>query len=323
MGESIPTQNGMSRRDFIKIASASALSMSLGPLNSIFKSAFAEEKNQQISMRTRPIPSTGEELPVVGVGTWQQFDVSPSPELLEPLKNVLRNLFNVGGSVIDSSPMYGSAESIIGRLLDEMDSHEKAFVATKVWTRGRGSGIQQMNDSLRKFRTNTIDLMQIHNLVDWQTHMNTLRKWKENGKIRYHGVTHYTDSAFDELERVMKTESPDFVQLPYSIAFRKAENRLLPLASDREIAVIVNRPFKAGGLFRSINGASLPKWASDIDINSWAQYFLKYILGHPDVTCVIPGTSNPKHMLDNARAGVGALPSEDQRKRMVNYWESL
>jgi diketogulonate reductase-like aldo/keto reductase len=274
-------------------------------------------------MRTRPIPSSGEQLPIVGLGTWQQFDVGNDPAYRTPLKKVLSNLFRTGGSVIDSSPMYGRAERVVGSLLESMQERESAFLATKVWTRGKQSGIDQMNRSMEKLNASTIDLMQVHNLVDWQTHLDTLTAWKEEDRVRYVGVTHYTQSAFDNLETVMKQRDIDFVQLPYSIGFRAAEKRLLPLAEDRGIAVLINRPFQAGGLFRTIRGESLPEWVNQIDCESWAQYFLKFILGHPAVTCVIPGTSNPEHMLDNARAGVGKLPDSDQRERMHDYWTSI
>jgi diketogulonate reductase-like aldo/keto reductase len=274
-------------------------------------------------MRTRPIPSSGEQLPVVGVGTWQQFDVSSDPAYLNPLKSVLRNLFKLGGRVIDTSPMYGRAETVLGNLLTSLGKRKEAFLATKVWTSGRENGIQQMQASIDKLNVSTLDLIQVHNLVDWKTHLDTLNRWKESGKIRYTGVTHYTQSAFDELETVLKTRDIDFVQLPYSINFRAAEDRLLPLAQDQGTAVIINRPFEAGSLFREVRGASLPEWASSLDCDTWAQYFLKYILGHSAVTCVIPGTSNPQHMLDNARAGTGSIPTNKQRKRMLDYWQSI
>lgn len=309
----------MSRRTFLKSAAAVGLTLGLSPWTSFLESVGAAGK----TMRTREIPASGEPLPVVGVGTWQQFDVASEPAYLKPLRKVLRTLFRKGGSVIDTSPMYGRAESVVGRLLSSINKNREAFLATKVWTRGRRSGIQQMKSSMEKLNTDVLDLMQVHNLVDWKTHLDTLNQWKKEGRIRYTGVTHYTESAFNELETVMKNRDVDFVQLPYSIGFRAAENRLLPLARDRGIAVLVNRPFEAGSLFRSVRGKSLPDWAADLGCETWAQYFLKFILGHPAVTCVIPGTSNPEHMLDNARAGIGPLPDSKQRERMHDHWSSL
>ncbi|MFB6356838.1 MAG: aldo/keto reductase [bacterium] len=319
MSEEESDRTCMSRRQFLQTASAVALSVGLNPFSTIARAA---ESASVPKMKTRSIPGTSEQLPVVGLGTWQQFDVSPDPQLLKPLKNVLGTLFQQGGTVIDTSPMYGNAESNLGRLLKGMGARDRAFLATKVWTRGKQSGIDQMNRSMEKLNVDTIDLIQVHNLLDWQTHLETLRDWKSRGKIRYYGITHYTGSAFDELESIMSNEPLDFVQLPYSIEFRRAEDRLLPLARERGIAVLVNRPFQAGGLFRDVRGQNLPEWAGEFDCNSWAQFFLKYILSHPAVTCGIPGTSNPDHMLDNAKAGMGALPNKNQRKRMIQFWKS-
>lgn len=310
-----------SRRQFLKSTVAVALSLGLSPWKVLGQGN--DGNNQSATMNTRAIPGSGENLPVVGLGTWQQFDVDLDPRLLKPLKRVLGALFESGGSVIDTSPMYGRAQQVLGKLLTDQGRRSDAFIATKVWTRGKQSGIDQMNDSMDKLNVEVVDLIQVHNLVDWRTHLETLRDWKDNGKIRYHGVTHYTGSAFDELANIMKNVPIDFVQLPYSIGFRRAEERLLPLAREQEIAVLVNRPFRAGSLFRQAQEKSLPDWASELGINTWAQYFLKYILGHPAVTTVIPGTSDPDHMLDNARAGTGPMPNATQRKEMVKYWTSL
>lgn len=311
----------VSRRTFLQLILTTGTALSVAPGTSLLRRAHA---GPVPTMHTRTIPSSGKDLPVVGVGTWQQFDVRSNPATLDRLKKVLLYLFEMGGSVIDSSPMYGRAETVVGTLLQSMQSRNRAFLATKVWTRGKRNGIQQMKRSMQKLNASTIDLMQVHNLVDWRTHLPTLRAWKQQGRIRYHGVTHYTQSAFGELETIMKQQEIDFVQLPYSIGFRAAENRLLPLAKDRGVAVLVNRPFQGGSLFRSVRGKSLPEWAHhEADCESWAQFFLKFILGHPAVTCVIPGTSNPGHMLENARAGVRAIPDQKQRERMHQYWRSL
>jgi diketogulonate reductase-like aldo/keto reductase len=268
-------------------------------------------------METRKIPATGEALPVIGCGTWRNFDVGAAAADRAPLRGVLEALFAAGGAVIDSSPMYGAAEAVVGDLLAAMQARDKAFVATKVWTSGRESGIAQMERSMALLRTDRLDLMQIHNLVDWQTQLATLRSWKAEGRIRYLGITHYTPGAFDALEAVMRAEPVDFVQLNYSMDDRAAEARLLPLAAERGIAVLVNRPFGGGGLLRRLKDRPLPGWAGEIGAASWAQILLKFILGHPAVICAIPGTGRPAHMADNAKAGFAPFPDAAMRARMA------
>ena len=269
------------------------------------------------AIRQSPIPSSGERIPTVGVGTWRTFDVGASAAERAPLKEVLRQFVGLGGRVVDSSPMYGAAESVVGDLATDLAITDKLFLATKVWTRGRDAGVSQMEQSLRRLRTRRIDLMQIHNLLDWRTHLRTLRDWKQAGRIRYLGVTHYTSSAYDELEEVLRGEALDFVQVNYSLGEREAERRILPLARDRQVAVVVNRPFSEGGLFQRVRGQTLPTWAAEFDCESWAQFFLKWILAHPAVTCVIPGTSRPQHLVDNMNAGLGKLPDAATRERMT------
>jgi diketogulonate reductase-like aldo/keto reductase len=265
----------------------------------------------------RPIPSTGETIPAVGLGTWQTFDVGGGAREREPLREVLRRFVAAGGRVIDSSPMYGSSESVVGDLAAEVGVAGSLWLATKVWTSGREAGIKQMEQSLRRLRATTLDLMQIHNLLDWRVHLATLREWKQAGRIRYLGVTHYTASAYDELERVLRAEPLDFVQVNYSVGERDAERRLLPLARERGIAVLVNRPFTEGRLFASVRGRPLPAWAAEIGCESWAQIFLKWILGHPAVTCVIPATRRPEHLADNVKAAFGPMPDPAMRDRMA------
>lgn len=265
----------------------------------------------------RNIHSTGEKLPVVGLGTWQTFDVSTSREQREPLKEVLKTLLQKGGTVVDSSPMYGRSEEVVGSLSTELNVNDKLFIATKVWTNGKDHGIRQMNDSLRLMRRERIELMQIHNLTDWQTHINTLRAWKDEGKIRYIGVTHYTDSAHDRLVSIIGKEKIDFVQFNYNLLERNAEKKLLPYAQDNGVAVLINQPFASGSLFQKIRGKTLPSWAREFDCNSWAQFFLKFIISHPAVTCAIPGTAKPHHMLDNMGAAFGKLPSDRARQQMI------
>jgi diketogulonate reductase-like aldo/keto reductase len=268
-------------------------------------------------MHQRKIPSTGELLPVVGCGTWRTFDIGNRPESRVPLAEVLRVLFEAGGSAIDTSPMYGSAEAVVGDLLAAAGTRAKAFIATKVWTSGREKGVSQMENSMRLLQTGCIDLMQIHNLVDWRTHLSTLRAWKVEGRIRCLGVTHYTQSGHDELEAVLRAEAWDFVQLNYALDDRAVERRLLPLAAERGVAVLVNQPFGGGGLLRKLIGRKLPDWAGEVGCTSWAQILLKFVLANPAVTCVIPGTGKPEHMRDNVGAGVGAYPDAALLKKMV------
>jgi aryl-alcohol dehydrogenase-like predicted oxidoreductase len=268
-------------------------------------------------MRTRPIPSSGAPLPVIGCGTWRAFDVAGTREERERLGGVLSALFSGGGSVIDSSPMYGRAEAIVGELLAANGRHDRAFIATKVWTTGRAAGIAQMQRSLGLLKSPSIALMQVHNLLDWRTQLASLREWKREGRIGHLGVTHYSPSAHDELERVMRAERLDFVQLNYAIDDRAAEQRLLPLAAERGIAVLVNRPFGGGALLGRLAARALPAWAVELDCRSWAQVLLKFVLSHPAVTCAIPGTGRPQHMADNCLAGSGILPDAQLRKRML------
>jgi diketogulonate reductase-like aldo/keto reductase len=269
------------------------------------------------TMIMRSIPSSGTPLPVIGLGTWRGFDVGTDAAARAQRAEVLRVLFDAGGRVIDSSPMYGTSEDVVGALLTQLQAHDRAFVATKVWTEGREAGIAQMDASTRKLQHPRIELMQIHNLVDWRTHLDTLRAWKRDGRIGHLGITHYRDDAHAELEAVMRAEVLDSVQLNYSIDNRASEDRLLPLAAERGVAVLVNLPFGGGGLLKRVQGRPLPSWASELGCRSWAQVLLKYVIAHPAVTCVIPGTSRPEHMRDNAEAGTGALPDVDLRRRMV------
>jgi diketogulonate reductase-like aldo/keto reductase len=271
----------------------------------------------------RAIPSSGETIPVMGLGTYRTFNVGPRSADREPLKEVLRQFVRYGGTVIDSSPMYGASESVVGELAEETGLLDKLFMATKVWTSGRESGIRQMEDSMRKMRVRRMDLMQIHNLQDWRTHEKTLAEWKGAGRVRYDGITHYHSGAYADLERILKSRRFDFVQLNYSIAEREAEDRLLKVAQDTGTAVIVNRPFAQAGLFSRVRGKELPAWAAEFDCTSWAQFFLKYIAAHPAVTCIIPATSQPRHLADNMMAGVGRLPDAAMRRRMVAFMDAV
>jgi diketogulonate reductase-like aldo/keto reductase len=268
-------------------------------------------------MHTRPIPSSGEALPVVGLGTYINFDVAPGSAEYQRLPDVLRTLFAAGGTVIDSSPMYRRAEQTTGELLSAMTPRPPAFLATKVWTSGRDAGLKQMEQSFALLRTARIDLMQIHNLVDWRTHRPTLRRWKTEGRLRYVGITHYTSSAYDDVEAVLKAEPLDALQINYALDDRAVEQRLLPLARDRGVAVIVNMPFGGGGLLRRLRDRPLPGWAAEAGAVSWAQLALRFVLAHPAVTCVIPGTGNPRYMAENAAAGAARPLTETERQALI------
>lgn len=301
------------RRDFMKLLAASGLSLSVPSV------LFAEEA----PLILKPVPSSGEKLPVIGLGTSRVFEVGPGDFEREGPKEVLRALSEIPDSMMDTSPMYGTAETVVGDLAAELGVRDKLFFATKVWIEGRAQGIAQMQESMRRLRTSRLDLIQVHNLVDTATHLRTLRDWKEEGRVRYIGITHYHAGAHDSLMRVMQREPLDFVQVNYSLLEPEAQNRLLPLAQDKGIAIIANRPFARGQLFRFTRGKPLPAWAGELGIGTWAQYFLKFTVSHPAVTVAIPGTSKVRHMRDNQQAGTGSLPDAPTRERMFRYMQSL
>ncbi len=279
------------------------------------------------AMLTRTIPSSGEKLPVIGLGTWQAFDVDLTADSRRQLEEVLSLFVKFGGRVIDSSPMYDRAEAVIGDLTASLRLRDSLvadfFLATKVWTHGKESGIKSMERSMALLRTKRIDLMQVHNLLDVHTHLATLREWKEQGRIRYVGITHYEAGAFGEMEKLMRSEKLDFLQINYSLMEPEAEQSLLPLARERGIAVLANRPFGAGDLFGKVRSKPLPDWASEFDCRSWAQFFLKWIVAHSAITCAIPATSKPRHLEDNMQGGTGRLPDPKTRRRMVEFVSSL
>ena len=275
------------------------------------------------AMLTRAIPSSGEKLPVIGLGTWQAFDVDLTADNRRQLEEVLSLFVKFGGRVIDSSPMYGRAEAVMGDLTATLGIRDKLFLATKVWTHGKESGIKSMERSMALLRTKRIDLMQVHNLVDVHTHLATLREWKEQGRIGYVGITHHEAGAFGEIEKLMRSEKLDFVQINYSLMEPEAEQSLLPLAHERGIAVLANRPFGAGNLFDKVRSKPLPDWASEFDCRSWAQFFLKWIVAHSAITCAIPATNKPRHLEDNMQGGTGRLPDPKTRRRMVEFVSSL
>jgi aryl-alcohol dehydrogenase-like predicted oxidoreductase len=275
------------------------------------------------TMLTRVIPSSGEKLAIIGLGTWRTFDVDLASATRKQLEDVLSLFVKLGGHVIDSSPMYGRAEQVIGDLTANLGIRDKFFLATKVWTRSKQSGIDSMERSMARLQTKRIDLMQVHNLVDVDTHLATLREWKAQGRIRYLGITHYESGAFGEVEKIMRREKLDFIQINYSVMEREAEERVLPLAQERGVAVIVNRPFGGGDLFDRARAKQLPDWAAEFDCRSWAQFFLKWIVAHPAVTCAIPATNKPGHLEDNMQGGIGTLPDQKARQRMIEVVSSL
>jgi diketogulonate reductase-like aldo/keto reductase len=304
----------ISRRRFLQ---ASAIAATLSPLASSYLTA------AQSGPIKKTIPSSGEKLSVIGLGTSRTFDVNAANAAQSPLLDVMRAFFANGGQLIDSSPMYGSAEAVTGALLQALDNTAGLFTATKVWTYGKREGVEQMQRSMQRLGSERIDLMQIHNLRDWQVQLETLHEWKAQGRIRYIGITTSHGRYHDELETILQQQSLDFVQFSYNILNRDAEQRLLPIARERGIATLINRPYQRGSLFRKVKGKALPPWAAEFDCASWGQFFLKFIASHPDVTCIIPATSKQKHMIDNMAAGYGRLPDASMRKRMAEYIGSL
>lgn len=305
----------MHRRDAVRLISGTTAGL-LFPIN-------AQAAGESSAMVMRGIPSSGETLPVIGLGSWQTLDVNLRPDNGRQLGDVLTEFVKLGGRVIDSSPMYGRSEEVIGALATERHLHDQLFLATKVWTRGKEAGIKSMERSFERLQTKRIDLMQVHNLVDVTTLLATMRQWKEQGRLRYIGVTHYNSSAFGEVEKVLQTEKLDFLQINYSLMEREAEQRILPLARERKVAVIINRPFGGGDLFSRIRAKPLPEWAAEFDCRSWAQFFLKWIIAYPAVTCAIPATNNLRHVQDNLRAATGPLPNDEMRQRMADYTSKM
>jgi diketogulonate reductase-like aldo/keto reductase len=305
---------GLTRREAARLFGGTAAAL-------CFSRTMAKAQQPADNPIMRPIPSSGEKLPVIGLGTWQTFDVDPAHSA--PLAEVLRTFVKLGGRVVDSSPMYGRAEQVIGDLLTKLKLRDSLFLATKVWTRGKQAGIDSMERSFARLQTKTIDLMQVHNLVDAETQLQTMREWKAQGRFRYLGVTHYEAGAFAEVAKILAREKLDFVQINYSIMEREAEAEIFPLAQDQGVAVIVNRPFSAGDLFHRVRGKPLPDFAAELNCTSWAQFLLKWIVAHPAVTCAIPATNNVQHLEDNMHGGVGRLPDAKLRQRMIEAVSNL
>ncbi len=268
------------------------------------------------------IPVSGEQLPIIGLGTYDVFDVASTSEEIDIRQAIVERLLSSGGSLLDTSPMYNRSEKVIGDIINAGTKRKPLFLATKVWTNGKDAGARQIAQSAKLMQTDVIDLMQVHNLRDTAVHMETIREWQDDGRIRYSGLTHYTAGGQAALGKEMQQFKPDFIQINYSLGEREAENRLLPMAKDHGVAVLINRPFQSGRLFSAVRGKSVPDWATAFAA-SWGQFFLKFIISHPAVTCAIPATSKPQHMIDNLGAGIGILPDAATRKRMAAYFESL
>ncbi|RVU39668.1 aldo/keto reductase [Hwanghaeella grinnelliae] len=272
---------------------------------------------------SKRIPATGEMLPAIGMGTWITFNVGPVPALRAQRAEVLRRFFSHGGGMIDSSPMYGTAEDVLGDCFQRLGSTDGLFSASKVWTRDADEGRSQLADSFRLWGIDRFNLMQVHNLVNWEAHLPMLAERKKAGRIRYLGVTTSHGSRHAEMAQVMKSEHVDFVQLTYNILDREAEVRLLPMAADLGKAVIANRPFRRGSLPDALRGKPLPEWSSELGIATWPEYLLKFIISHPAITCAIPATSQIAHMDENMRAMEGPMPDAAMRRRMIDYVAAL
>jgi len=307
----------MSRREFINLAITLGAGLAL-PLSKV------GDANAALPQNYKTILKTGEKLAVIGMGTSRTFDASGNTGLLLRLEQVIQTFFDMGGEMIDSSPMYGTSQEVIGQLLPDLKMGKgNLFAATKVWIEGKQEGIDQMEQSRKLWGIKNFDLMQIHNMVDWENHYETLKQMKADGKIRYIGITTSHGRFHNKLEKILRKHDFDFVQLSYNIANRSVESPLLSIAQEKGISVIANRPYQRGDLFKKVNGKPLPAWAGEIDCNSWGQYFLKYVVSHPAITCAIPATTKIKHMKDNMQAGRGRLPTEKQRVQMLKYFESL
>ena len=277
---------------------------------------------EDTSMWTKTVPTSGEQMPVIGLGTYSVFDVESTPEEISTRKDIVDKLLAAGGNLLDTSPMYNRSEKVIGDVIRAGVARDDLFLATKVWIDGQDAGVEQMQRSAELMNAETIDLMQVHNLRDTALHMATIREWQQDGRIRYSGLTHYAKGAHGDLAREMQKFKPNFIQINYSLGEREAEDRVLPLAEDLGIAVLINRPYQAGRLFRAVAGRELPDFAADY-ASSWGQFFLKFIISHPAVTCAIPATSKPHHMIDNLGAGFGEMPDPAVRKRMADYFADL
>ena len=304
-------RHGLTRAEFLRLSAAAGLTVAVGLGRAVAAPA---------PMITRTIPSSGETLPVIGLSTYRSFSVGGGGEVRASRREVLRSLLSHGGKVVDTSPIYGRAEEVVGDLIGELDAEGQVFLSSKIAVEDPARAVQQAERTMRLLRTEHLDLIQVQDMLNWQAHMPTLRSWKDNGRIRYLGVTHHSTDGLGQMAEIIESEAVDFVQLAYSISHPDAEDRVLSLAADRGVGVIVGRPFSGGADFDTLRGEALPEWAAEINCSSWAQFFLKFILSHPAVTCVTPTTSRPDQMLDNLGAGLEPLPDDPLRKKMLSYW---
>lgn len=319
------TSRSVSRRDALKIGLGAGFALSLDRLPGLTLPTELTRASQGGALTMRAIPSSGERIPIVGIGTARNYE-NPTPEMIPSLREVLRQFPEMGGRVIDTSPSYGRAEVVAGDLMSELKNREKFFIATKVYVRGgagREAATAMMEESLKRFRTDHLDLLQIWNLSSPDTLLPLLDEWKAAKKIRYTGITTSSDGQYDALEARMKAHKLDFIQIDLAIDNRNAQDRVLPMAAEKGIAVLVNLPFGRGRPFQKVQGKPLPGWAKDIDCTSWAQVFLKYILGNTAVTCVIPGTEKTEYLVDNLGAARGRLPDAAMRKRMEQEFDAM
>jgi diketogulonate reductase-like aldo/keto reductase len=307
----------LTRRSALKLLGAATTTLTLSPWRAVAAST--------ADAVSKAIPATGERIPVIGMGTWRTFNVGSDPVLRDARTEVLKAFFDAGGGMVDNSPMYGSAQEVVGYGLRKLGRPPTLFAAEKIWTDDGTKTREQAAQTSARWGVETLDLLQIHNLAAWQDHLPALRRMKEEGKIRYLGITTSHGSRHAAFEQIMKTEPLDFIQVTYNLTHRQVEQRLLPLAADRGIAVIANRPFDGGTLVKRLKArnARLPEWAAEIDCKTWADFLLKFVVSHPALTCAIPATSNVEHLRENMAARLGRMPDASTRERMVRHVEAL
>ena len=308
---------GLTRKDFLRGSTALAASAAFMAGGFGFGAARAAQ------LVTRPIPSSGEQLPIIGLGTARVYDVEGTAPKIATLKATVETFVREGGKIIDCSPTYGNAESVVGRLVNELGARDKVFYANKISTEGEAEGLAQVEASLKAWNTDRFDLLQVHNIKDFKTQIRTIRRLKDAGKVRYVGITISNKRAYDRFAKLMTTEKLDFIQINYSLMQPESAYRVLPLANDKGMAVLINRPFYLARTFAKVKGVALPGWAAEYGIKSWAQFFLKFVVSHPAVTAAIPGTDKPRYMTDNLGAAQGPMPDAAARARMLDYWRSL
>jgi diketogulonate reductase-like aldo/keto reductase len=310
---------GLTRKEFLAGAAALTTAAAGGALGVLGPARPA----RAATLVERAIPSSGEKIPIIGLGTARVYDVEAGDPKLPELKATVETFVREGGKVIDCSPTYGNAEAVVGRFINELGARNKVFYATKISTNGEKEGMEQVNTSLKQWNTDRFDLLQVHNMRDFGTQIRTIRRLKDEGKVRYVGVTTSSQRSYDRFVALLKSEKLDFVQVNYSLMQPESGDRVLPAAKDAGLAVLINRPFALAGTFRKVKGRKLPEWAAEFGARTWAQFFLKFVVSHPAVTCAIPGTDKPEYMTDNLGAAVGPMPDEKARARMLAFWKTL